>query len=168
MRLRMMVFFLIECCTLLFHLWYTTAWVFGKSRLCSSNPGQANVACFIESKVLNMSPHSACHHTHAGQCEHSYINSWRNSSKSGQSPGSFVPGPTGWPTSASLSTQCHSGPSRPPTRNAHQGLVWVSWRGLLQLGWVIPEGCRMLCPWPKCRVNLLVQKCLERASTASG
>lgn len=140
-----------------FHSWHTTARGFGKSRLCSSDPGQANIACLIKSEVLNMGIHPACHHAHAG---HSY--------KTGEfsliRPGSrqlFTRAQNGQPQPAGQS-QCHSAPSSPPTR------AWCGSprRYLLHCGWVIPEGCRMLCPWQKCRANLLVQECLGRASEA--
>lgn len=111
---------------MLFYSWHTTAQRFGKSRLCGSDPGQASIACLIKSKVLNTGIYPACHHAHAGQCEPSYINSWRIFSNSGQSPGSFTPGPQNGQTQPSCQGQCHSGPSSPLTRNAHQRLVWVS------------------------------------------
>lgn len=110
---------------MLFHSWHSTAWGFGKSRLCS-DPGQASIACLIKSKVLNMSIYPACHHAHAGQCEHSYINSWRIFSNSAQSAGSFTPGPQNSQPQPRCQSWCHSGPSSPP-RTAHQGLAWMSW-----------------------------------------
>lgn len=67
-----MMFSKTECSTALFHSWHTTAQGFGKSRLCSSDPGQGHIACLIKSKALNMGICPACHHTPAGQCEHGY------------------------------------------------------------------------------------------------
>lgn len=147
------MFFKTECCTVLFQSWHTIAQGFGKSRLCSTDPGQSNIACLIKSKSLNMSIYSACHGAPAGQCEHSYINSWRIFSNSGR-----------------VQAASHQGHrmailSLPPETHTK---AWYgsSGRGLLHCGWVIPEGCRTLSPWQKCRVNLLVQKCLERARAA--